>query len=61
MTTSKSCCFLQDKIIDIDMSEIKKKSDLTFPDILDGQPVVILSLDLTGLLVLLFPSNSKSL
>ena len=41
MKTFKSYCFTQDKIVNID-KKTAKKSDLTFPDILGGQAVVIL-------------------
>ena len=41
MTTAKSCCFIQDKNIDINNKNGKEKSDLTFPDISYGQAVLL--------------------
>ena len=42
MTTAKSCCFIQDKDIDINKKKNRKeKSDLRFPDILDRQAVFL--------------------
>ena len=42
MTRAKSSCSIQDKNIDINKKKnSKEKSDLRFPDILDGQAVFL--------------------
>ena len=41
MRAAKSCCSIQDKNIDINKKNSKEESDLNFPDISDGQAVLL--------------------